>query len=58
MASHIHRIKACLNGVRGADEHPALPLTSAELAADAAAWSLREPRLFTFIPETAAALNL
>ncbi|MEV4308247.1 3-keto-5-aminohexanoate cleavage protein [Nonomuraea sp. NPDC049624] len=30
-------IKACLNGSRAADEHPRLPLTPAELAADAVA---------------------
>ncbi|MEU9506607.1 3-keto-5-aminohexanoate cleavage protein [Micromonospora sp. NPDC048170] len=29
-------LKACLNGARGRDEHPALPVTPAELAADAA----------------------
>ncbi|MFI5485192.1 3-keto-5-aminohexanoate cleavage protein [Micromonospora echinaurantiaca] len=29
-------LKACLNGGRGRDEHPAVPLTPAELAADAA----------------------
>ncbi len=30
-------VKACLNGSRSADEHPALPLTPAAIAADAAA---------------------
>lgn len=30
-------LKACLNGARSRDEHPALPITSAELAADAQA---------------------
>jgi uncharacterized protein (DUF849 family) len=30
------RVKACLNGGRTRDEHPAVPLTAAELAADAA----------------------
>jgi uncharacterized protein (DUF849 family) len=30
-------VKACLNGARGRDEHPALPLTPQELAADAIA---------------------
>jgi uncharacterized protein (DUF849 family) len=30
-------LKACLNGARSRDEHPALPLTADELAADAAA---------------------
>ncbi|MFC0006252.1 3-keto-5-aminohexanoate cleavage protein [Micromonospora siamensis] len=29
-------LKACLNGGRGRDEHPAVPLTPTELAADAA----------------------
>ncbi|MEH0830470.1 MULTISPECIES: 3-keto-5-aminohexanoate cleavage protein [unclassified Micromonospora] len=29
-------LKACLNGGRGRDEHPAVPVTPAELAADAA----------------------
>ncbi|MEU7585020.1 3-keto-5-aminohexanoate cleavage protein [Micromonospora sp. NPDC049230] len=29
-------LKACLNGVRGRDDHPAVPVTPAELAADAA----------------------
>ncbi|MDT0532495.1 3-keto-5-aminohexanoate cleavage protein [Micromonospora sp. DSM 115977] len=29
-------LKACLNGARGRDEHPAVPVTPAELAADAA----------------------
>jgi uncharacterized protein (DUF849 family) len=31
------RVKACLNGARTRDEHPAVPLTPAELAADAVA---------------------
>jgi uncharacterized protein (DUF849 family) len=31
------RAKACLNGARGRDEHPAIPLTPPELAADAIA---------------------
>jgi len=30
-------VKACLNGGRGREEHPAVPVTAAELAADAAA---------------------
>ena len=30
-------VKACLNGARSRDEHPAVPLTPAELAADAIA---------------------
>src|SRR5437660_9041761 len=30
-------VKACLNGGRGRDEHPALPQSPAELAADAVA---------------------
>lgn len=30
-------VKACLNGARTRDEHPAVPLTAAELAADAVA---------------------
>lgn len=29
-------LKACLNGGRGRPDHPAVPLTAAELAADAA----------------------
>ena len=37
MAERIERIKACLNGGRGRDEHPAVPVTPAELAAEAAA---------------------
>lgn len=32
----IQRMKACLNGRRGHDEHPAIPVTPAELAAAAA----------------------
>jgi uncharacterized protein (DUF849 family) len=30
-------VKACLNGARGREEHPAVPVTAAELGADAAA---------------------
>jgi uncharacterized protein (DUF849 family) len=37
MADHIRRIKACLNGRRTEAEHPAVPVTPAELAAEAAA---------------------
>src|SRR5580658_3439472 len=37
MASAIRRVKVCLNGQRGRAEHPALPVTPAELAAEAAA---------------------
>lgn len=37
MQSQIERIKACLNGGRLRDEHPALPVTPEELAAEAAA---------------------
>ncbi|MBB2942730.1 uncharacterized protein (DUF849 family) [Actinoplanes lutulentus] len=37
MDSTIKRIKACLNGGRSRDEHPAVPVTPGELAADAAA---------------------
>ncbi|MEV5764347.1 3-keto-5-aminohexanoate cleavage protein, partial [Micromonospora sp. NPDC052213] len=29
-------LKACLNGARGRDEHPSVPVTPADLAADAA----------------------
>src|ERR1700729_988179 len=32
----IQRMKACLNGRRGRDEHPAVPVTPAQLAAAAA----------------------
>jgi len=35
--SKIERIKACLNGGRLRDEHPAVPITPAELAVEAAA---------------------
>jgi RimJ/RimL family protein N-acetyltransferase/uncharacterized protein (DUF849 family) len=35
-ARRIDRIKACLNGGRGRDEHPAVPLAPAELAREAA----------------------
>lgn len=37
MAYQISRIKACLNGQRDRAEHPAVPVTPAELAAEAAA---------------------
>jgi len=37
MADQIRRIKACLNGQRDPAEHPAVPVTPAELAAAAAA---------------------
>jgi uncharacterized protein (DUF849 family) len=37
MAERIERIKACLNGRRSRDEHPGVPVTPAELAAEAAA---------------------
>ena len=37
MSDRIKRIKACLNGKRGRDEHPGVPVTPAELAASAAA---------------------
>ncbi len=36
MAERIWRIKACLNGRRDPDEHPAVPVTPAQLAAAAA----------------------
>jgi uncharacterized protein (DUF849 family) len=36
MAERIWRIKACLNGRRDSDEHPAVPVTPAQLAAAAA----------------------
>jgi uncharacterized protein (DUF849 family) len=36
MADRIWRIKACLNGRRGPEEHPAVPVTPAQLAAAAA----------------------
>jgi uncharacterized protein (DUF849 family) len=37
VSDRIKRIKACLNGKRGRDEHPGVPVTPAELAASAAA---------------------
>lgn len=37
MGSTIERIKACLNGGRRRDEHPAVPITAVELAEAAAA---------------------
>ncbi len=37
MADRIRRIKACLNGRRAEAEHPAIPVTPAELATEAAA---------------------
>ncbi|MEU4425675.1 3-keto-5-aminohexanoate cleavage protein [Actinoplanes sp. NPDC024001] len=37
MQPRIERIKACLNGGRDRDEHPAVPITPDELAAEAAA---------------------
>lgn len=37
MQSQIERIKACLNGGRRRDEHPAVPITPGELAAEAVA---------------------
>ena len=37
MQSHIERIKACLNGGRLRDEHPALPVTPEDLASEAGA---------------------
>ena len=36
MAGRIERVKACLNGSRGRAEHPAVPITPAELAREAA----------------------
>ncbi|MEU8660418.1 3-keto-5-aminohexanoate cleavage protein [Actinoplanes philippinensis] len=37
MRSRIERLKACLNGGRRRDEHPAVPITAGELAAEAVA---------------------
>ena len=37
MDNGITRVKACLNGRRGRDEHPAVPVTPAEVAREAAA---------------------
>jgi uncharacterized protein (DUF849 family) len=37
MMARIERVKACLNGGRGRDEHPAVPVTAAQLAAEASA---------------------
>ena len=37
MTGQIARLKACINGGRGRDGHPGVPLTPAELAASAAA---------------------
>jgi uncharacterized protein (DUF849 family) len=37
VSDRIKRIKACLNGGRGRDEHPGVPVTPAELAVSAAA---------------------
>ncbi len=37
MTDRLERVKACLNGERSKDQHPAVPVTPAELAAEAAA---------------------
>lgn len=37
LVARVRRLKACLNGQRGAAEHPAVPITPAQLAAAAAA---------------------
>jgi uncharacterized protein (DUF849 family) len=37
VTARIERVKACLNGGRGRDEHPAVPVTAAQLAAAASA---------------------
>ena len=37
MGTRVERLKVCLNGGRGREDHPAVPLTPAELAAAAAA---------------------
>lgn len=37
MAERLRRVKACLNGGRDQAEHPAIPVTPAQLAADSAA---------------------
>jgi uncharacterized protein (DUF849 family) len=37
VSTRIERLKVCLNGARGREDHPAVPLTPAELAASAAA---------------------
>ena len=41
MGTRIKRLKVCLNGARSRDEHPAVPLAPAELAASAAVEWLR-----------------
>jgi uncharacterized protein (DUF849 family) len=37
VSTRIERLKVCLNGARGREDHPAVPLTPTELAASAAA---------------------
>jgi uncharacterized protein (DUF849 family) len=37
VTASIERVKACLNGGRGRNEHPAVPVTPAQLAAEASA---------------------
>jgi uncharacterized protein (DUF849 family) len=37
MTGRIQRVKACLNGLRGRSEHPAVPISPAQLAAEASA---------------------
>jgi uncharacterized protein (DUF849 family) len=37
VTARIERVKACLNGGRRRDEHPAVPVTAAQLAASASA---------------------
>jgi uroporphyrinogen-III synthase len=57
--SKIERIKACLNGGRLRNEHPAVPVTPGELAAEAAAAvAAGKPHARTIVsvigPQTAA----
>jgi uncharacterized protein (DUF849 family) len=46
-------LQACLNGARGATEHPALPLTATALAADARACALAGARAIHMHPRAA-----
>jgi len=45
VSTRIERMKVCLNGGRGRADHPAVPLTPAELAASAVAGNAELVRL-------------
>jgi len=49
MTDRLERVKACLNGGRSKADHPAVPVTPAELAAEAAAAVGPEPGRCTSI---------